>query len=330
MDIFESIYKRAKLNPKKVVLPESEEGRILMAAKEIIDKKIANLILLGKRDKIKKEAEKYSLDISKLEIIDYLQTDDFLRYVDIYYEQRKHAHVTRKQAEQILKDPVYYAAMMVRDGKADGFVAGSVNTSANIARAAIHCIGVDKRIGTVSGSIIMLVPDCQFGNDGLFIFADCAIIPDPSSNQLCNIAISTADLMKDVCNLEPRIAMLSYSTKSSASGELVDKVVEATALVKKKRPDLLIEGELQVDAAIISEVTKIKVPNSKLNGRANVLIFPNLEAGNISYKLVQRLAKARAVGLLLQGLNKPCNDLSRGCDVEDVIDAVAITVTRAQ
>jgi len=324
------IQEKARLNPKRIVLPESYEPRVIMAAKKIQDLGIAELVFLGDRGKIEQEAKNYSLDISRIEIVDYLKSNDFTRYVNTYYELRKHAGVTEDQAEKILNNPIFYGAMMLRDDKVDGFVAGAVNTSGSVTRAVLHCLGVDENIGTVSSCFIMLVPDCKFGDNGLFVFADCGVVPNPSSKQLSNIAISTADLMKQVCRVEPKIAMLSYSTCSSAEGHLVDKVTEATSLVEEKRPDLLIEGELQVDTAIVPEVAKIKAPQSKLAGQANVLIFPDLEAGNISYKLVQRLAKARAVGPLLQGLNKPCSDLSRGCSIDDIVDAVAITVVRVQ
>lgn len=328
--MFGRIQEKARSNPKRIVLPESYEPRVIMAAKKIQNLGIAELVFLGDRKKIEQEAKNYSLDISRIEIVDYLKSDDFTRYVNTYYELRKHTGITKDQAEKTLNNPIFYGAMMLRDDKVDGFVAGSVNTSGNVARAVLHCLGVNEDIGTVSSCFIILVPDCPFGDNGLFVFADCGIVPNPSSKQLSNIAISTADLMKQVCRVEPRTAMLSYSTHSSAEGHLVDKVAEATSLVKEKRPDLLIEGELQVDTAIVPEVAKIKAPQSKLAGRANVLIFPDLEAGNISYKLVQRLAKARAVGPLLQGLNKPCSDLSRGCSVDDIVDAVAVTVIRTQ
>lgn len=330
MDILKDIYRKAKLNRKKIVLPEGEESRVLLAAERAAAEGIADLVLLGRKNKIEAEAKNRSLDISKIEIIDYLNSDKFEHYVDIYYKRRKHANISRKDAVKVIKHPVFYAAMMLKDGLVDGFVAGSVNTSGDVAKAAIHCVGADKRSVTVSSSFIMIIPNCRLGNEGLFIFADCGVVPNPSSKQLCNIAISTADLMEQVCGLEPRVAMLSYSTKSSASGQLVDKVREATMMIQEKRPDLLVDGELQVDAAIVPEVAKIKSPKSKLAGRANILIFPDLEAGNISYKLVQRLAGAKAIGPLLQGLNKPCSDLSRGCNVEDIIDAIVVTAVRSR
>jgi len=328
--MFESIREKASKKPKRIVLPESLEPRVIKAAKKVVDKGIAEVVFLGEKDKLIKEAKRFSLNLDKIEVIDYLNSSRFKSYAEEYFKLRKHSGITRKQSEEVIRRPIFYAAMMLRNNEVDGFVGGSINTSGDVIKAALHCLGVDESIGTASSSFIILVPNCKFGNNGLFIFADCSVIPNPSSKQLSNIAISSADLMRQVLGIEPRIAMLSYSTHSSAEGNLVDKVTEATDLVKKRRPDLLIEGELQVDAAIVPEVARIKAPKSKLAGHANVLIFPNLEAGNISYKLVQRLAKARAVGPLLQGLTKPCSDLSRGCSVEDIVDAIAVTVVRAQ
>jgi len=328
--MFESIRKRASKNPKRIVLPESLEPRVIKAAKEVINEGIAELVFLGKKDKLIKEAKRFSLNLDKIEVIDYLKSDRFKFYAEEYFKLRKHSGITQEEAQKTIRRPIFYAAMMLRNDEVDGFVAGSINTSGDVAKAALHCLGVDENVGTVSSSFIILVPNCKFGDNGLFIFADCSVVPNPSSKQLSNIAISSADLMRQVLGIEPRIAMLSYSTHSSAEGNLVDKVTEATSLVRERRPDLLVEGELQVDAAIVPEVARIKAPKSKLAGDANVLIFPNLEAGNISYKLVQRLAKARAVGPLLQGLTKPCSDLSRGCSVEDIVDAIAVTVVRAQ
>jgi phosphate acetyltransferase len=329
-DKLDKLKEKACSNPKKIILPESYEPRIIKAAKRVIDEGIAELVFLGDKKKLEKRASEFSLDLSNIEIVDYLKSDDFDRFSEKYYQLRKHSGVTRQQAQSIIKNPIFYAAMMLREDKVDGFVAGSINTSGDVAKAALHCLGVDKNIGTVSSAFLILVPDCKYGEDGLFIFADCGVVPNPSSKQLSNIAISTADMTRQVLSIEPKIAMLSYSTHSSAEGHLIDKVTEATEIVRQKRPDILIDGELQVDAALVPEVAKLKSPESKLAGSANVLIFPNLEAGNISYKLVQRLAKARAVGPLLQGLNKPCSDLSRGCSTEDVVDAIIVTVIRAQ
>lgn len=309
MDLINQIRARAKADPKTIVLPEGKEKRVIEAAKRITQERIAKIILI--------HAE--NLDFQMME-----------EYAQDYFRLREHKGITLAEAEGILKDPVYYAAMMVREGSADGFVAGASHTTRDVARAAIHCLGADSRIETVSSSFIIILPDCPYGERGVFIFADCGIVPEPTAKQLAQIALSSAELIEKVLRFEPRVAMLSFSTKGSASGRCVEKVREATELVKQLQPNLLVDGELQVDSAIIPEVAKIKTPDSILKGRANVLIFPNLDAGNIAYKLIQRLAKAKAIGPLLQGLNKPCSDLSRGCDVEDIVDAVAVTVTRAQ
>lgn len=291
-----------------IILPEKDDLRIQAAAKLIKEEKIARVILLGKEDLESKKIDGFS---------------------KIFYELRKHKGITPEEAKVTMGIPLYYAAMMVREAEADGFVAGAAHSTPDVARAAIYCLGVDERINTVSSCFVMVVPDCSFGENGVFIFADCGIVPEPTAIQLSQIAISSAELAKNVFDISPRVAMLSYSTKGSARGRLVDRVKEATRLAKEQRPDLLIEGELQLDAAIVPEVAKIKDPQGVLAGRANVLIFPNLEAGNIGYKLTQRLSKARAIGPLLQGLRKPCSDLSRGCLLEDIVDTVALTSLRA-
>lgn len=307
-NILKDIRRRAGKLQKLIVLPEKDDRRIQEAAKIIVKEKIARIMLLGKED----------LDTKKIDA-----------FAQIFFEARKHKGITIDQARETISYPLYYAAMMVRAGGADGFVAGAAHSTPDVAKAAIYCIGVDERIKTVSSCFIMVVPDKSFGENGVFVFADCGIVPQPTSQQLAQIAISSAELAKNVFDILPKVAMLSYSTKGSAKGPLVDKVKEATQLARQQRPDLLIDGELQADAAIVPEVAKIKDPQNILAGRANVLIFPDLEAGNIGYKLVQRLAKARAIGPLLQGLNKPCSDLSRGALVEDVIDTVAVTALRA-
>ncbi|MDD5238451.1 MAG: phosphate acyltransferase, partial [Candidatus Omnitrophica bacterium] len=234
------------------------------------------------------------------------------------------------EVRKLFEDTLYYAAMMTAEGKVDGIVAGASHTTPDMARASIRCLGVDERVTIVSSCFIMSVPDCSYGEEGTFIFADCGIIPDPNSRQLACIAFSAAELAKKVLDFTPRIAMLSYSTKGSAKTKSAEKIKEALEMLREMAPDILADGELQLDTAVVPEVAKIKYPDSKVDGKANVLIFPNLDAGNIGYKLVQRLAKARAVGPLFLGLKKPASDLSRGCSVEDVIDCVAVTAIRAQ
>ena len=250
---------------------------------------------------------------------------------DAYYELRKHKGVTTSAArDHVTGDTVCYAAMMTRMGMADGFVAGANHTSGDVARAAIQCIRIDREIGTVSSSFVIELDDCAYGDNGLFVYGDCGIIPNPSPRQLAGIAIASSELFSGVFGVEARVALLSYSTKGSAAGESIDKINAALAKVKAKRPELAIDGELQVDAALLPEIAAKKCPGSQVAGRANVLIFPDLNAGNIAYKLTQRLGKARAVGPILQGLESPCSDLSRGCDWEDVVDAVVNTVLRSQ
>jgi len=309
MDIVTKIRARAKAKLKTIALPEIEDTRVREAAKIIEREGIAKVLLFGRGmlDKVKQE-----------------------EYAQKYYELRKLKGISLDDARETLNDPLYYAAMMTQSGEIGGFVAGASHTTPDVARAAIHCLGVDERISIASSCFIMSVPDCQYGEGGAFIFADCGIVPEPNPRQLASIAISNAELARKVLGITPKVALLSYSTKGSAKGRVIDKTLEVLVLAKQMQPDLLIDGELQVDAAIVPEVAEIKYPNSLLAGEANVLIFPNLEAGNIGYKLVQRLAKARAIGPIIVGLNKPCSDLSRGCLTEDIVDCVAVTAIRAQ
>jgi len=307
-DLVQKIRKKAKTLKRKIILPEGQDERVKLAAEKIKKDSIAEIILLDEN----------KLDNAKIE-----------KFSQEFYELRKHKQITLEVARKTVSQPVYYAAMMARSGEADGFVAGASHTTPDVAKAAIYCLGVDRRFGIISSCFIVILPDKSFGEEGAFLFADCGIVPDPSAKQLSNIAISTAELGNVILDVEPRIAMLSYSTKGSAKGKFVDKVKEATQLVKNSNPDLVIDGELQVDSAIIPEVAKIKNPDGIIKGNANVLIFPNLEAGNIGYKLVNRLANARAIGPIVLGLNKPCSDLSRGCSVDDIVDCVAITAIRA-
>jgi phosphate acetyltransferase len=308
-EIIDKMRRQAKSDLKTIILPEGHDTRVRQAAEKIRQDKLANIILL----------DQDTLDIKKSE--DMAQE---------FYELRKHKGLTLEEARTILKNPLYYAAMTVRRGGADGFVAGASHTTPDVVRGAIYCLGVDPKFATVSSCFIMVVPDCVLGEQGTFIFADCGVIPQPTSRELANIATSTADLARVVLGLTPKIAMLSYSTKGSARGESVERVSEAVKLVQASFPDLIIDGEMQVDSAIVPEVAKIKGANEVLEGQANILIFPNLDAGNIAYKLVNRLAKARSIGPILQGLNKPCSDLSRGCTSEEIVDCVVVTAIRAQ
>lgn len=309
MGTVEYIREKAKSKLKTIVLPEYNDKRVVEAAGIIEKEGIAKALLLTP-DKVDPKEKQ--------------------RYIEEYYRIHKHKDLEMQEVKELFTGTLYYAAMMTRQGQADGMVGGAYFTTRDMARATIRCLGVDERITIASSSFIMVLPDSSYGENGTFIFADCGIIPEPNSRQLACICIATSELAKKVLNLTPRIALLSYSTKGSAFGKAVEKITEALELIKEMAPELLVDGELQVDAAIVPEVAKIKYPDSPLKGRANILIFPNLEAGNISYKLVERLAKARALGPLIMGLNKPASDLSRGCSVEDIIDCVAVTAIRAQ
>jgi phosphate acetyltransferase len=260
---------------------------------------------------------------------DHLDSKKVEEFTEQFFQLRQHKGISRDEARQTVLNPVFYGALLVREGAADGFVAGAATTTPDVAKAALYCLGVDRRIATISSCFIMTIPNCRYGDGGVFIFADCGIIPDPTTRQLAQIAIASAELGHKVLGMTPRVAMLSYSTKGSAGGRFVERIREATVLLKELAPDLVVDGELQVDAAIVPEVAKFKFPDSPIQGNANILVFPNLEAGNIAYKLVERLTGGRALGPLLLGLVKPCSDLSRGCGWEDVVDCAAVTAIRA-
>ncbi len=309
MDSIAEIRARAKKKIKSIVLPEYEDKRVIEAVRIIEAEGLAKATLLSR------------------EMVDRRQKE---RYIEEYYEAHKSKDLELENVKKLFEDTLYCAAMMVKDGKFDGLVSGAAHTTADMVRASMRCIGIDERITIISSCFIMAVPNCPYGEGGTFVFADCGVIPEPNSRQLSCIALSAAELAGKVLNLKPRIAFLSYSTKGSAKAKSAEKISEALGLLKEMAPDLAADGEMQVDAAIVPEVAKIKYPDSPIGGNANVLIFPNLEAGNIGYKLTQRLANARAVGPLLLGLNKPASDLSRGCLVEDVVDCVAVTAIRAQ
>jgi len=310
MDIITKLRDMAKADLKTVVLPEYDDKRVLEAARIIEGEGIAKVLLLTR--------EKMDAVIRERYIAEFLEL------------HKAHKDLDEPTVRKLFEDTLYYAAMMTREGEVDGLVAGANHTTPDMARASIRCLGIDERITIVSSCFIMAVPNCVYGDNGTFLFADCGIIPEPNSRQLACVALSAAELVSKVLHLEPRIAFLSYSTKGSSKAKSVDRIAEALQQLKGLAPDLLADGELQVDAAIVPEVAHIKYPNSPVGGRANVLIFPNLEAGNIGYKLVQRLGQARAVGPLFLGLKKPASDLSRGCLVEDVVDCVAVTAIRAQ
>ncbi len=329
MDLLEEIRDRAKKSPKRIVLPEGEEERTIRATAEILKEGIAKIILLGEEIKIKDKAQSLKIDIGKIRIIEPKKSEKLEGYTNTYCEIRKEKGISKDEALSVMKEPLFYGVMMVKKGEGDGSVSGAIHTTAETIRPALQIIKTAPGVKKVSSSFLMILKDRKFGEDGALIFADCAILPSPNEEELADIAIASAKTVKDLMGCEPRVAMLSFSTKGSAKHKLVDEVVKATEIVKEKAPELLVDGELQVDAALIPEVASQKAPKSPIAGKANVLIFPDLNSANIGYKLVQRLAGTQAIGPILQGLARPVNDLSRGCSVEDIINLVAITSLQA-
>ncbi|HOQ08778.1 MAG TPA: phosphate acetyltransferase [Syntrophomonadaceae bacterium] len=330
MSLLAEIREKAAKRERTIVLPEGTEERTLLAIKAIVDNRIARPILLGDEGEVKAAASKVGADISGAEIINPVKASYFDDFVQAFYEMRKDKGVDLDKAKSTMMDPLYFASMMVKMGKADGEVAGAENTTGNVLRPALQIIKTAPGIPAVSGSFIMIVPDCAYGDNGIFVFADCAVTIDPTAEQLAAFAKASVQTAIELCGMkEPKVGMLSFSTKGSASHATVDKVVEATRIAKEKYPDIQVDGEFQADAAMVPKVGASKAPGSLIAGQCNVLIFPDINAGNIGYKLVQRLAKAEAIGPILQGLDKPVNDLSRGCSVEDIVNVVAMTAVRA-
>ena len=329
MDIINKIREKAKVKHKRVVLPEGTEERMIKAAKEIASQNIAEVTLLGDEKKIGELSRSTGLELNKVKLINPMDSERFNEYSEEYFHLREKKGMTAEQAKKIMLNPLFYGAMMVRKGEVDGFVAGSVNTTGDVLRAGLQIIGLASGINTVSSSFIMVLPEFLGVKDKIFLFGDCAVLPDPDPKQLASIALSCAKTMRELVGEEPRIAMLSFSTRGSAQHEMADKVIEATRIAREQDPALKIDGELQADAAIIPKVAEKKCPDSILKGEANVLIFPDLNSGNIAYKLVQRMAKAEAIGPIIQGLAKPANDLSRGCSVDDIVNVVAIAMCLA-
>lgn len=328
MDFLERIIQRAKSDIKTIVLPESTDIRTIEAAAIIQEKGIAKIVLIGNEDHIKKLAG--DLDISKAKIVDPLNSDMYEDYVNTFYEMRKAKGVTQEQASETMKNPLYFGVMMVKKGEADGMVAGAINSTGNTLRPALQILKTAPGTKLVSAFFAMVVPNCEYGHNGTFIYADSGLVENPSAEELSEIAIASAKSFKALVQAEPKVAMLSYSTYGSAKSPLTEKVIEATKIAKAKAPELILDGELQVDAAIVPAVGKSKAPGSIVEGQANVLVFPDLNSGNIAYKLTQRLAKAEAYGPITQGIAKPVNDLSRGCIAEDIVGVVAITAVQAQ
>ena len=330
MAFLEDIIKRAKEQRKTIVLPEATDIRTLKAVDLISKQDFCNVVLIGNKEEILKIANENSFDVSKAEIIEPSTSENYTEFVEAFYELRKHKGMTMEKAEELMKDPVFFGMMMVKKEKADGLVSGAAHSTADTLRPALQILKTAPGTKIVSTFSVMVVPNCEYGENGVFVFADCGLNQNPNSEELSEIAISSAESFRTLVQKEPKIGMLSYSTFGSAKSELVDKVVEATKLLKEKRPDILSEGELQLDAAIVPSIAKSKAPNSDVAGNCNTLIFPDLNAGNIGYKLVQRLAKAEAYGPLCQGIAKPVNDLSRGCTSEDIVGVIAITAVQAQ
>lgn len=328
MGFIDKIFAKAKSDRKTIVLPESSDPRTIEAASRIMEQGIANIILIGKKEDIDQVAPQW--DISGATIVNPADDSRYEEFVSAFYEMRKAKGVTPETARETMKNPLFYGVMLVKKGFADGMVAGAINSTANTLRPALQILKTAPGTKLVSAFFMMDVPNCEYGADGLFLFADSGLVENPNADELSEIAISSAASFEALAGTKATVAMLSYSTYGSAKSPLTEKVVEATRLAKEKRPDIDLDGELQLDAAIVPSVGKSKAPASPVAGKANVLVFPDLDAGNIGYKIVQRLAKAEAYGPITQGIARPVNDLSRGCSAADIVGVVAITAVQAQ
>ena len=330
MEFIEKIKQRAKQEIKTIVLPEAEDIRTLKATELVLKDKYANIILIGNEQKVQELAKTNNINIDGVKIVDPQSSPDYEKYAELLYELRKHKGMTLEQAKEIALNPVYFGMLMVKNNDADGLVSGAAHSTADTLRPALQILKTAPNTKLVSAFFVMVVPNCEYGSNGVFIFSDSGLNANPNADELSEIAISSSKSFKQLVGEEPKVAMLSYSTYGSAKSELTQKVIEATKLLKEKAPEIKSDGELQLDAAIIPEIAASKAPGSPIKGKANVLIFPDLDAGNIGYKLVQRLAKAEAYGPLCQGISKPVNDLSRGCNYKDIAGVIAITAVQAQ
>jgi len=330
MELLDSIKQNARKHNKRIVLPEGYEERTIKAADIAIAEGLAQIILLGDPSEIMAHAAKLGLkNLAKATIVDPKSHAKKQHYIDIMVELRKSKGLTPEEAEKLIEDPLYLGVLMIKNGDADGEVSGADHATGDVLRPAFHYVKTAPGITVVSGAFLMILQDKSFGENGILVFADSAVTPDPTDKQLAEIAIASAHTARTICGFEPKVAILSFSTKGSAKHEMVDKVISAAAIAKKMAPDLMIEGELQGDAALVESIGQKKAPGSKIAGKANVLIFPDLNCGNIAYKLVQRLAHAEAIGPILQGMAAPINDLSRGCSVSDIVSMIAIAANQA-
>ena len=329
MSFIEGLKNKAKQSIKTIILTESEDKRVLKAAQKVKEEGFANIILIGNEQDANKLAKENNIDISGIPVINPETSEKYDEYVNAFYELRKAKGMTIDKAKEMLKDNMYFGTMMVKQGDADGLVSGACHSTANTLRPALQILKTAPGTKLVSAFFLMVVPDCEYGENGIFVFGDSGLVENPTPEELSEIAISSSKSFKQLTSKEPKVAMLSYSTYGSAHSELTEKVIEGTKLLKEKMPGLICDGELQLDAAIVPEIAASKAPGSPVQGQANTLIFPNLDAGNIGYKLVQRLGKAEAYGPLCQGIAKPVNDLSRGCNSDDIVGVVAITAVQA-
>ncbi|MCX6345835.1 MAG: phosphate acetyltransferase [Armatimonadetes bacterium] len=328
-NIMEMVYAKARAVHKRIVLPEADDVRMVTAAQKIVAEGLAQVILVSPEEKIIAAAKEAGADISGCTIVDPVKSPLYKQYANQFYELRKHKGMTPEKALEVIANPLHFGCMMVFNNEADGQVSGATHSTADTVRPALQILKTAPGCKLVSSFFVMIVPDCEYGENGVLIYADCGLVINPNAEELAEIAIQSATTMKSLLDFEPKVAMLCFSTKGSASDPIADKVVQATKIAQERRPDLAIDGELQADAALVDWIAAKKSPGSPVAGKANILIFPDLNAGNIAYKLTERLAKAKAYGPILQGLRKPVNDLSRGCNSDDIINVAAITAVQA-